>query len=258
MAIKWRLVDIDDNTFDLDDGIFLVNNDNFKIDLDIEERTFLDGGIFDGISRMETKEMEFKFIKNFQSDADYRDYFNEIIYEFRKAVKIQDIINSIETEIEFAEFSITYTDNSYLRVSENSILIYLKNVLWETINYTTVNIGGSSPTTSGTQALTNNGWTPVYPIITLTANTSASNIFFVIQETNKGIKIIDLQFGDVGLTEYIINCLSGFITLGGLKRNENIQSQSGPFAIPIGSSTLEYIINGDVDIEIKYKEKYYI
>ena len=149
MAIKWRLVDIDDNTFDLDDGIFLVNNDNFKIDLDIEERTFLDGGIFDGISRMETKEMEFKFIKNFQSDSDYRDYFNEIIYEFRKAVKIQDIINSIETEIEFAEFSITYTDNSYLRVSENSILIYLKNVLWETINYTTVNIGGSSPTTSG-------------------------------------------------------------------------------------------------------------
>lgn len=258
MAIRWRLVDIDDNTFDLDEGIFLVNNDSFKVDLDIEERSFLDGGIFDGISRMETKEMEFKFTKAFQSDSDYRNYFNEIIYEFRKAVKIQDIINSIETEIEFAEFSITYDVGAYLRESENSILIYLKNVLWETISYTTVSIVGSSPATSGTQALTNNGWVTIYPIITLTANSAANNIFFVIQETDKGIKIIDLQFGNVGLTEYIINCLNGFITLGGLKRNENIQSQSGPFSIPIGSSTLEYDIDGDVDIEIKYKEKYYI
>lgn len=258
MAIRWQLVDEDDNTFNLEETIFLVNDENFKVDVKIEDRSFLDGGVFDGISRMKTKEMEFSFTKSFQTDSAYRDYFNEIIYEFRKAVKIRDLLNSIETEIEFSEFNITYEKGCRFRVSDNSILIYLKNVLWDTVNYTTINISGSSLVTEGTQVIINNGWAPTRPIITLTANTIATHIFFVVQETNRGIKIVDLQFGNLGLTEYIINCQSGFVTLGGLKRNENIQRQSGPFDLPIGTSNLEYEINGDVDIEIKYKEKYYL
>lgn len=258
MAVRWRLIDEDDNTFNLDSDIFLRNDDNFKMSLDPEERSFEDGAIFEGKKRMESKEMVFSFTKSFDNDSDYRDYFNELIYEFRKAFKIRDIILNIEAIIDFSEFNISFETGSFLRCSDNEITVLLKNIFWTDVDYTEINISGASPSTSGSQAISNTGWSPLKPIITLTANTGASIIFFVVDETNQGIKINDLQFGVVGLTEYIINCEEGYITLGGIRRNENIQANSGPFEIPVGNNTLTYDINGDVDIKIEYKKRYYL
>jgi hypothetical protein len=258
MAVRWRLVDEDDNTFNLDSHIFLRNNDEFKLDIDLEPRTFEDGSIFSGKKRMEAKEMTFGFTKNFDNDSNYRDYFNQIIYQFRKAVKIRDIILDIEAVIDLSQFSISFATGSFLRVSDNEVTIILKDVFWLDVDYTEININGSAPSTSGSQAIVNSGWAPTKPIITLTANTGASIIFFVVDETNQGIKIYDLQFGNVGLTEYIINCEEGYISVGGIRRNENIQNGSGPFEFPVGNSTLTYDINGDVDIKIEYKNKVYL
>ncbi len=258
--IRWQLLDINDTIFQLDDGIFLINSDNFKIDIKLEERTFLDGAVFDGLDRMASKELKFKFNKAFTSDSDYCSYFNEIITAFRSAVKIRDIVRGIETAIEFSTLNIKFEDGCFLRASENSVSLYLKDVYWEAINYNTYSVSssGEQALTSGNIYITNNGWLPANPIITLNANTTAINILFVVIQTNKGIAIKDLSFGAVGLTEYIINCETGFIMLGGIKKNENIQLLSGPFQIPVGNSTLYYEIDGDVSIEVKFREKAYL
>jgi len=260
MAVRWRLVDSLGATYDLDEKVYLISEDTIEADAEMEEKNFIHGGVINDIKRIKSKDLSLKIIKHYDTDSAYRSAMNNIINKFYTAVKIQDIILNIETDVKFESDSIKYEDGSYLRVAEHSFNFKRKNPFWQDISYTTINITGTALLTTGSQSITNSGILPTPPLITLTAvgGSLAPNILLQVIETNAGLSIQDLEFGLVGLTSYVIDNLNASALLGGIKRNNKIWFNTGFFYLPVGVSTLYYNITGNVNIKIEYKQRYFL
>lgn len=261
-TIRYQFIDINGAAYNIeafDEPV--LNDDEIKTDVKVIEKTFRDGAVFSGIIRVMSKDIEFEYNQINNNDASFRSAVNMMILWAKKAVKVRDILLNIETPILFSGIKINYDKGSFLRSAK--IRMNFKRTLpyWEDINYTQYNISMPSGGTSGvieTVSITNNGYSEVQPIITLTAQELTTKFFFHIPSTNEGMYIKDLQFGMLGLTEYVINCNEGWVKLSGNRRNNMIQNDTGFFNFPVGTFDLDYQFNGDCDILIQFKERYYI
>lgn len=260
--IRYRFVDINNNTYDIDAFDQPVpKSDDIKSDIKIIEKTFRDGGVFSGILRIMSKEIEFEYNLEKNNDTDFRSEINNMLVWARSAVKIRDIILNLETSILFSDIKISYGIGGFLRDAKVKLTFKRTNPYWESLDYIQYNIALPSGGTSGqiqTISIINNGYTDTPPIITLTAQELTTKFLFHIPSTNEGIYVKDTQFGNLGLTEYIVDCTQGYITLSGNKRNNMIQNDTGFFNFPKGTFDLDYQLNGDCDINIKFKERFYI
>lgn len=263
---RYRFEDIDGNYINIDnslipnsmDNTFVVSSEKFNADIKVIEKTFLDGGIFTGTIRLKSNEIEFKCNLDGFGDTDniFRSVFNTIMFWSRKTVLIKDIILGLEKSVRFSDSGIKYDD--FLRSGNMTLSFKSLNPFWEKTIPTIETITGSSGSLSGTIPITNNGKINTLPIFTLNANELTTKILFHIPSTNQGIYIKDIQFGLTGLTQYVINCNDGSIKLAGNRRNQMIDFGTGPFSFPVGTFDLDYIINGNCDITISFKERYYI
>jgi hypothetical protein len=263
---RYRIIDINAAYFDIDSSAignglhesFMLNNDSVQADVKIIEKTFRDGGVFSGNIRLKSKEIEFSYYTTAKTDALFRAEINPLIFWCRKAVLLQDLANNLETTILFDTYDIKYEEASHLRLAKITITFKRLTPYWENSTNTVYNISGSTSSNSGTLSITNNGWLPTQPIITIDAHELTTKILFHVLSTNEGIYIKDLQFGLTGLSQYIINNIEGTIKLSGNKRNNMIQQDTGFFEFPVGTFDLDYDLNGDCDISIVFKERYYI
>jgi hypothetical protein len=249
------LIDEDDNEFTLDDETYKLLSDSFEVEVDIVERSFRAGADFPGIQRDVSKELVFSYDLYLQNQTTFRTTVNERTKQFRKAVKIKDTDNSIETEIRYSGTAITYDEGAQHHVARIDVTFIQLKPYWEDLTYTQV-----TDTGTGTINLpiANTGYTDVPSLITVTAIVATTQMSFRVISTNEGMVIKDLQFGSVGLNTYTIDNINGNIELGDTNRNEKIQSGTGFFNFPSGNTTLQVETNGQVTVLVKYKNRYYI
>lgn len=263
---RYQFVDENFNTYNLDGFLqnasgnqdVAISSDGVSADIKIIEKTFRDGGIFNGIVRLKSNELEFSFQMSYQTDVLFQAAYNELLYQARKTVLIKDLITARETPVVFSDNNIKYETGCQMKTGKATITFKRLSPFWETSAWKQYNLSGSSASNSGTLSITNNGKLDAQSIITIDAHELITKILFHIPATNEGIYIKDLQFGQIGLTQYVIDNTSGKIELSGYKRNQMIQSGTGFFVFPPGTFDLDYNINGDCDINIAFKERYYI
>lgn len=266
MAVRYQFVDIDGLTFDIDSSAienglyenFYINNDNFQSDIKIIEKTFRDGGVFSGNIRLKSKEIEFSCFLIANNDIAYRLQINQLLLWARKTILLKDLVNNIETVVLFDSSDIKYEDASELRAGKMTLVFKRLDPFWQTTLNKTYNISGSSAGNAGTISITNSGSMETQSIITIDSHELTTKILFHIPSSNEGIYIKDLQFGMTGLTQYIINNIDGTIKISNSKRNNMIQQGTGFFNFPVGTFDFDYNLNGDCDISIIFKERYYI
>ena len=92
----------------------------------------------------------------------------------------------------------------------------------------------------------------------MVANSNVVKFSIRLRETGEGILVEDLEFGLLGLNTYIIDNVDGVIELNTLNRNQKIRSGTGFFNLQVGINTPEFVATDSVDIEIKFKQRYYI
>lgn len=256
-ADRWAFVDEDDNIHTLDDYTFTMLSEESQIEVNIVERSFRAGADFPGQKRHKSRELTFSYNINKGIEQDFRDYENEMRYQLNKAIKLRDTVREVETLIELSSVTIEYDEGGFLHGATVTITLIMLQPYWEDIIETSVY---EYSTTGTSKELDNSlGYIETPVIIVLTANAPCSSISFRNDETGIGIRIEDLAFGVLGNDEYTIDMKEGFVYLGDEERNNRIADGSGFFNLePKLSNTITFDLNGNCDVEFKFKKRYYI
>jgi hypothetical protein len=255
VATRYRLIDSDNNTYDLTDETFKLMTDDYGVEVDLIEKSFQAGAVFTGVQRDESKELSFTYEIYYDDDTSFTLAQNELIKQFRKAVKLRDIILERETEVYYNSLNIKYIEGSQYRgaqvtVNFNQVLPY-----WEELSYRESTLSGI---TSGQIIINNDGYTETPPIITISTLTTVSNFSIELLENSRGIIIKDNQFGGFSLSEYVIDCKAGTFLLSGIDRSQLVKQGTGPFNLILGTNTLEFVSNDLIDVKVQWKKRYYI
>jgi hypothetical protein len=245
-----------ENYYIINNGSCKILEDIFPVETDIIERSFVDGAIAPGETRGTSKDLPFKIDFNNPSEQSFRTYYNTLLYWIRKAIRIRDRINQIETDVRVIEDSIIYDEGgqfkgSVLNVTFKQLIPFWKDVDW---------IEQSENLSLTNQIIINNTGYDTYPIFIVTVDQNLPKFLIKCIETNLGIGINDLNFGKTFLPTYIIDNENGEALLEGILRNDKIIAGTGFFHLRRGVNTLfvRTYNNIDVDFTIRYKRRYFI
>jgi hypothetical protein len=266
-VLRYRLVDINNNTYDLSPSDYFSierNDDKSSTEIKLVERSNQAGAEVSGDPRDKSKEISFSFNYCNQDESDFRTFINNLLYQFKKAVKIQDVINSIETEIIFSDPSLKYDTGSVHKVVEGGIKCKQITPYWRDINLTSHNINPDSNAYEYT--INNTGWveTPSYIQVSLNSAISSIPDFTVrIKNTTFGINIQDSQFGINNLNYYQIDNKDGICQIwdgliSPVDRTDKIYAGTGFFNLQIGIQTLQFINLQGASILLYYRNRYYL
>jgi hypothetical protein len=253
--IRYKLIDILDNEYGLDDKTFKMIDDSLTTEADIIQRSFRAGGVFVGQQRDTTKNITFIYDVNEPTDILFRQKLNRLLLEFRKTVKIKDTILNIEVDAIQTDHQISYDEGGYFRGARCSVTFEFTSPYWRDVDYEVVTDTGF---TSGSISITNDGYidTPLY--ITLTALDACNKYSLRVRETGQGILVRDLQFGISGLNTYIIDTKEGTIELNGISRADKIKAGTGFFNLQVGYNTIDILSTAPLLVEVKWKRRYYL
>ena len=252
--IRYVLVDINNNEYQINNESFKRLEDGSTIQADTIERSFKAGSVFPGEQRDESKEITFQYNIDYNNEQDYRLAENVLRMNLRKAYILKDIVNNIQTEILLTEHTIAYDDGGMFLGSINNIMFKQLRPFWEDIDYTYESLGSSE----NTIRIDNTGFIETPPIITIQALEQITKLSIRLRENGYGIYIKDLQFGTTGLNTYIIDNGDGYAELNGINRNQKISNNTGFFNLIIGQNTLDFVLNGAANIEVKWKRRFYL
>jgi len=256
MANRYKLYNINNELLcTITDQSLKVLDTEFPVEVEIIERSYKPGADFPGIQRDESKELVFTYDINYQSEQDFRNYYNLLSRNFRATRTIRDDINSMTTDVLLNNQSVTYDEGGFNLGAKVTVTFVQLTPYWEDAAFTTLTASGI-----GTTQIVgiNNGYIDTPPIITLTALEQITKFSIRILETGDGILIRDLQFGINGLNTYIIDNKEGTSELNQLDRRDKIKSGTGFFDMQVGSNTFDIQSNGNMLIEINFKKRYYI
>jgi len=256
---QFMLIDEDDNTYLLPEGTVIPDDVKIKADNKSIQRSFRDGAVFPGISRMKSRDISLDFPHWDKTDDDFRDTINELLSWCVKAVKLRDVTRNIETDVLFQQTSIKWDKGGFLRSSDNSVQFEQLFPYWEDVNYSIDYVAGTPVTTSGTLTITNNGYAEM-PLLITFSNPSGlvPSIVLLVTENNQGMTIEDPSFGNNVLDVLIMDSKNCEVTLNGVKRNQYINANTGFITIPLTQGTLDYTITGNVGFSVQYKARYFI
>jgi hypothetical protein len=229
------------------------------IDLDIIERSFTPGAFAIGERRIKSSMLKLTADIKADSDADFKDSANEVLYYAKNAEYIEDDDNSIRAKIELSNFILTPMDEvgTFYRYEKLEMTFSMLTPYWEKTTLETESFTDSSKVI----ALNNQGYLPTPPEFTIESSAACDSFSFWITENQQGIEINDLSFGtDTTLDTYTVDNFNGVVTLGDneTNRNDRISNNTGFFEFPVGSSTLNFVASVSVDVTISYRERYYI
>jgi hypothetical protein len=254
---RYKLIDKNNNEFQLENGTLQPLEDGFPIDVDIIERSFTEGAIAPGEQRGTSKEWVLNIAVNKDNDISFRNYVNELFYQFRVAKYIRDTIFNIQTEIRTSEPTLAYDAGGYLRGANITISLIQLVPFWEDVNFIEV----SETNTGGNQLIINNdGYFKVKPIAILKTSQIIEKFLVKVEENGEGLGIADPNFGAFNLETYVIDCINGEAVLGGILSNGNILGNTGFFTLERGVNTVNCFTqdNRDLDMTIKYKRRFFI
>ena len=253
---RYTLVNSDGEELSISDKTLRILSRSFSVQLDIIERSYKAGANLIGIPRQESAGLEFQYQQNSPQESSFRDYMNNFLYWLNNTILLRDNILQIETEVIMESNEINYDNGGFnLGTTGNVITFRQLKPFWEDSAATVISESG---TNLPYFYINNTGYIETPSIITVTALESITKFSFRVLESQHGILIEDTDFGTNGLNTYIIDNSDGVVELSGLNRNNKIRSGTGFFNFPVGKSTLEFISNGNAQVEISYKRRYYI
>lgn len=262
--MKYLLIDIDDNEYELNGELvpsvignsLSYSSDEVSFVQEVIEKSFLPGSAIVGTSRVEARSLEFIATFTFTSDEEYDTYFNSLLYEVGKTIKIKDVKGDKETKIAVSAINIEF-DNGCLKRSGTYILNLLQlDGYWEdstpTIATTTVGVG------LGSLAISNTGFLPTYCKISIEVYDKCDELDLYLDENKEGLQLIDESFGTATLDQLEIDNEQGTLTITDFDRSQNITPGSGYFAFPVGDSTLIIETLAALEITVSYKMRYFV
>lgn len=252
----YKLLDIDNNEYIITLPNFRIEEEELKVDVNVIERSYKAGAVVSGEKRDKSKDLSFVFDTWKRTDSTFRDYVNELIKWLRKAVKIQNITTGVETDIALDKYSLKYEDGSVYRLASGDVSFKQLTPYWWDILETSVSQSGVSLS----EILNINVISEIeIPFtITLTALDGITKFSVKNLTSGEGILIQDLDFGLNGLEIYIIDMKEGTSELNGISREQNIKQGTGFFNLFSGVNQIEIQANGQLGVEIVYKNRFYI
>jgi hypothetical protein len=248
--LRYRLVDVNNNTYDLSPTDYFSierNDDKSTTEIKLVERSNQAGAQLSGEPRDKSKEISFSFNYCNQDEIAFRAFINNLLFWFKKTVKIQDVINSIETDIIFSDPTLKYDSGTVNHIVEGSMKCKQTIPYWRDISLTSHTI---IPDSNAYEYTINNiGWVETPSYIQITINSSGTNIpdFTIrIKSTTFGINVQDSQFGINNLDIYQIDNDAGECkiwdgVLTPVDRTDKIYAGTGFFNLQIGSQILQFI-----------------
>lgn len=260
---RYMLITEDTTLLTENENYYIVNNgsckileDAFPVETDIVERSHIDGAIAPGETRGMSKELAFKIDINNVSEQNFRNYYNTIMYWLRKAIKIRDRINNIETNVRLSEDSISYDEGGQFHGSMLNITFIQLIPFWWDVDY----IEETENLSLSNQLVIDNTGYDTPAIFILTASRNIPRFLVKCNETNLGIGINDLNFGNLFLETYTIDNENGEALLEGILRNNRIIPGTGFFFLRRGVNTLVVRTSNDWDLDftVRYRRRYFI
>jgi len=262
--IEYTLIDINNNEFELSGATIeqpaksslTYLEDSFDFNLEIREKSFLDGAVKLGEKRLKSKSIAVNFIRSFNNYTDYITAQNLLLYNLRKAIYLRDKTNNRQTDIEVESFRATYDEGGHKLLSNNTIKFKVLTPYWTSI----IQSSKVQSLTNGINEvdLVNQGSLSVFPIITFTTTHIVNSIEMYFSDTKYGMIITDALFGLTGYLTMIIDNKEGTIKINSLDRTASIVSGTGYFSIPVGSSILNVNPSASCDINMTWYKKDYI
>jgi len=253
-----------ENTFELNGdltpsisrGSFARGSEEINFEQKLITRSFLSGSAKVGEARLQSRQMVFNQEFALTSDQSYDDYVNELINKAAEATYIRDTTNNKQTKIAVLNMSIPYDVGSIKRSGSISIKLEMLNAFWEDVDPTILTKFFSSVTDS--IIVDNEGFLLAYPKLTFDIQDPAAQLDIFVDETKEGLQLVDSTLGTPTLTELIIDCVNGTLTIAGFDRTQNITDRTGYFPFQLGNNTLiiESPVDGKVDIE--FVKRYYL
>jgi hypothetical protein len=245
-----------ENYFIINNGSLKILEDFFPVETDIIERSFVDGAIAPGETRSTAKNLLLAIDINNSNETIFRNTYNTLLYWLRKAIKIRDRINNIETDVRVSENGIIYDAGGFFKGSVLNVTFTQLIPFWRDVDF----IEESENLSLSNQIVINNTGYDTYPIFIVTTATPLSKFLIKCIESNFGIGINDLNFGKTFLPTYIIDNENGEALLSGILRNDKIISGTNFFPLLRGVNTLivRTLNNVDIDFTVRYKRRYFI
>lgn len=226
-----------------------------QIDMERIERSFGPGAIIPGEKRIRSSNLAIRLDLNYPDDDQFRAAFNEILYWARAARWIEDTDAEVRTRVSFTGKENTMDRGGMIRGSVVVLNFAQETPYWEDVDYTEILNGTGA---SFSVAATNAGWLAAPARIEITASALTPWFRVYVGENSEGIEITDLTFGNLGFTDYIIDCENGTAKLNGLLRNDRIVGSSGFFDFPVGAFTLNLDAAASVAAVVKYRRRLFL
>lgn len=252
---RWTLVDLEGNTKNIPDKNLKFLDAQYKIDADFIEKSNQDGADIIGLDRIDSKELPFQFQLHNTKESEFRAELNELFYWFRKTKYIVDTVNKIRAKVNITDQSIKYLMGCFNHYSDNTVTFKMLNPYWEDSEEIVETLSSIS---TGEIVIYNDGYVKTPPKFEIIALEPTSKFSIILQENLDGIAIKDLQFGNTGLNNYLIDCYDGITELNGNDRSEFIRNTTGYFSLIVGRNTLLISSNGEIDVSIIYRRRFWL
>jgi hypothetical protein len=234
---------------------FSLGNDGFSFENKIVEKSSLPGSVQLGERRLMARELVLFFNRTDTSDSDFRTVENTLLQGLDNAVYLVDVTNNRQVPISVLSHNIEYDSGSYQLSSDNTITVQLLEPFWTSLTVTT--LSQALIIDVNEIVMTELGFLPIPPVLTLTANIPVTSLQIYVADTNEGIQIEDTLFGTTNYGTLILDCKQGTLKLGTVNRVNSVVPGTGFFRLPIGQSTLNILPSAACSVKIdRYKREY--
>lgn len=237
-------------------GSFSRGTENITFQQKIIERSFLPGSVKIGDPRLQSRPMVFNQDFAFKTDADYDSFMNELIRNAQIANYIRDLTNEKQAQVALIDLSIPYDPGSIKRSGTASMKMEMIGAFWESVE----DVESVHYLYAGTNTIiiNNEGSMLTYPRFVFDVPTPASQFDIYVDETKEGLQLVDPTLGTPTLTELIIDCSEGILTIAGFDRTQNITDRTGYFPFQVGNNTLIVETPVDCRVEISFKKRSFL
>ena len=264
--IIYALEDKDGNQYDLNSDSVTTQlkktwrqgNDNFDYTSKVADRSFLDGAVLIGDTRLKKRKISMMVNVVSDNDSEFRNIINELFAFVSSTVKIIDVTNDMYLSVVPDGTAIKYDAGNEKRFGEVSLNFTVLNPYWvknTSTDYTGTIIGDTLTNIN----IINDGYFQTPTVITLTAAGPVPSLQLFLSDTHEGIQIDDPAFGTPGNEVMIIDNIEGTVTIGPLNRNGFIADGTGFFQIQKGVNILNMLFaDNNVDYHISFNGRVFI
>jgi len=193
-----------------------------------------------------------------ERDLEYRTFLNTLtaFFDLRYApFYLHDVDNGIRSEVLLSTHADNPIQGMEYRLGQNQISLEMLKGHWEDITEVTVTQTGSF-STGDSIVVNNDSLFRCFPVITMTAVNSATEVTITNTTTGEGFTIGNSSF--LPGAELIIDSRDGIIELDGVDVSNSLADGGGFISLAPGSNTLVYesSVSGEVFISISFRRRY--